>query len=204
MFVFFFYYNIIAFFILSDIYVFNVIKLICMNLKNAIRTNLSLHKCFVRYEDDFGSFWMVDDNEFIKRRHLSRGRPRKYEASSSPISNQSECTAPNDKHPCDNCNHNCSNVVNDPENRIEPNANNNNNNNGSEIAEQNCFGFSNESQSKKEKKNIDENVYVGDCSSRNSKRVNSSETMSSMTNDFINIDDSSLSMFQKSVNNFYH
>uniref|UniRef100_A0A336LWQ2 CSON002455 protein n=1 Tax=Culicoides sonorensis TaxID=179676 RepID=A0A336LWQ2_CULSO len=46
---------------------------------NAIRTNLSLHKCFVRYEDDFGSFWMVDDNEFCKRRHLSRGRPRKYE-----------------------------------------------------------------------------------------------------------------------------
>ena len=33
----------------------------------------------MRYEDDFGSFWMVDDAEFIKRRHLSRGRPRKYE-----------------------------------------------------------------------------------------------------------------------------
>ncbi|XP_050339817.1 putative uncharacterized protein DDB_G0282133 isoform X1 [Bactrocera neohumeralis] len=55
--------------------------------KNAIRTNLSLHKCFVRYEDDFGSFWMVDDNEFVKRRHLSRGRPRKYEPSSSPKTN---------------------------------------------------------------------------------------------------------------------
>jgi hypothetical protein len=38
----------------------------------------------VRYEDDFGSFWMVDDNEFVKRRHLSRGRPRKYEPSPSP------------------------------------------------------------------------------------------------------------------------
>ncbi|KAL1129626.1 hypothetical protein AAG570_012571 [Ranatra chinensis] len=49
--------------------------------KNAIRTNLSLHKCFVRYEDDFGSFWMVDDAEFVKRRHLSRGRPRKYDPS---------------------------------------------------------------------------------------------------------------------------
>lgn len=35
----------------------------------------------MRYEDDFGSFWMVDDNEFVKRRHLSRGRPRKYETS---------------------------------------------------------------------------------------------------------------------------
>ena len=33
----------------------------------------------MRYEDDFGSFWMVDDAEFMKRRHLSRGRPRKYE-----------------------------------------------------------------------------------------------------------------------------
>ena len=56
-------------------------------LKNAIRTNLSLHKCFVRYEDDFGSFWMVDDAEFIKRRHLSRGRPRKYEP--GPVGNSS-------------------------------------------------------------------------------------------------------------------
>ncbi|XP_076064811.1 forkhead box transcription factor P isoform X2 [Oratosquilla oratoria] len=52
--------------------------------KNAIRTNLSLHKCFVRYEDDFGSFWMVDDAEFVKRRHLSRGRPRKYEPTTTP------------------------------------------------------------------------------------------------------------------------
>ncbi|XP_046804708.1 forkhead box protein P1-B-like [Lucilia cuprina] len=58
--------------------------------KNAIRTNLSLHKCFVRYEDDFGSFWMVDDSEFVKRRHLSRGRPRKYEPSSSPNSNSQQ------------------------------------------------------------------------------------------------------------------
>ena len=49
--------------------------------QNAIRTNLSLHKCFVRYEDDFGSFWTVDDREFLKRRHLSRGRPRKYDPS---------------------------------------------------------------------------------------------------------------------------
>ncbi|XP_058064186.1 forkhead box protein P4 [Anopheles bellator] len=54
--------------------------------KNAIRTNLSLHKCFVRYEDDFGSFWMVDDHEFLKRRHLSRGRPRKYDISMPPLS----------------------------------------------------------------------------------------------------------------------
>ena len=47
-------------------------------LQNAIRTNLSLHKCFVRYEDDFGSFWTVDDCEFLKRRHLSRGKTKHY------------------------------------------------------------------------------------------------------------------------------
>uniref|UniRef100_A0A1B0DBT8 Uncharacterized protein n=1 Tax=Phlebotomus papatasi TaxID=29031 RepID=A0A1B0DBT8_PHLPP len=29
---------------------------------------------------------MVDDNEFVKRRHLSRGRPRKYDPSPSPQS----------------------------------------------------------------------------------------------------------------------
>ncbi|XP_064604865.1 forkhead box protein P1-like isoform X3 [Liolophura sinensis] len=52
--------------------------------KNAIRTNLSLHKCFVRYEDDFGSFWMVDDLEFVRRRHLTRGRPRKYHENEAP------------------------------------------------------------------------------------------------------------------------
>ena len=46
--------------------------------QNAVRTNLSLHKCFIRYEDDFGSYWMVDDYEFVRRRHLTRGRPRKY------------------------------------------------------------------------------------------------------------------------------
>ncbi|KAK7007715.1 Forkhead box protein P4 [Halocaridina rubra] len=57
-------------------------------LLNAIRTNLSLHKCFVRYEDDFGSFWMVDDAEFVKRRHLSRGRPRKYEPNTPPPPHQ--------------------------------------------------------------------------------------------------------------------
>ena len=33
----------------------------------------------MRYEDDFGSYWTVDDAEFVRRRHLSRGRPRKYE-----------------------------------------------------------------------------------------------------------------------------
>ena len=42
----------------------------------------------MRYEDDFGSYWTVDDAEFVRRRHLSRGRPRKYEPQSS--SNQND------------------------------------------------------------------------------------------------------------------
>ena len=58
-------------------------------LQNAIRTNLSLHKCFVRYEDDFGSYWTVDDAEFVRRRHLSRGRPRKYEPQNAKSSDDS-------------------------------------------------------------------------------------------------------------------
>ncbi|KAL8212723.1 UNVERIFIED_CONTAM: Forkhead box protein P1 [Gekko kuhli] len=45
--------------------------------KGAIRTNLSLHKCFIRVEDEFGSFWTVDDEEFKRGRHIQRGRPRK-------------------------------------------------------------------------------------------------------------------------------
>nr|XP_015202683.1 PREDICTED: forkhead box protein P1 isoform X2 [Lepisosteus oculatus] len=46
--------------------------------KGAVRTNLSLHKCFIRVEDEFGSFWTVDDEEFKRGRHIQRGRPRKY------------------------------------------------------------------------------------------------------------------------------
>ncbi|XP_077385137.1 forkhead box protein P1-B isoform X2 [Festucalex cinctus] len=46
--------------------------------KGAIRTNLSLHKCFVRVEDEFGSYWTVDEEEFKRGRHVQRGRPRKH------------------------------------------------------------------------------------------------------------------------------
>ncbi|XP_077458297.1 forkhead box protein P1-B-like isoform X2 [Stigmatopora argus] len=46
--------------------------------KGAIRTNLSLHKCFARVEDEFGSYWTVDDEEFKRGRHIQRGRPRKH------------------------------------------------------------------------------------------------------------------------------
>ncbi|KAJ4927322.1 hypothetical protein JOQ06_015055, partial [Pogonophryne albipinna] len=48
--------------------------------KGAVRTNLSLHKCFVRVEDECGSFWTVDDGEFKRGRHIQRGRPRKHAA----------------------------------------------------------------------------------------------------------------------------
>ncbi|KAL1766713.1 forkhead box protein P3 [Sigmodon hispidus] len=36
--------------------------------KNAIRHNLSLHKCFVRVESDKGAVWTVDEFEFRKKR----------------------------------------------------------------------------------------------------------------------------------------
>ncbi|KAH8242649.1 hypothetical protein KR032_000860 [Drosophila birchii] len=103
--------------------------------KNAIRTNLSLHKCFVRYEDDFGSFWMVDDNEFVKRRHLSRGRPRKYEPSSSPNSCQSgNGGVSTDKNPCDNCPQHCSSMPTGADNALDSS-------NPSEIGRMGCLPF---------------------------------------------------------------
>ncbi|CAF1550105.1 unnamed protein product [Rotaria magnacalcarata] len=36
--------------------------------KNAVRHNLSLHKCFMRVENIKGAVWTVDENEFCKRR----------------------------------------------------------------------------------------------------------------------------------------
>jgi len=40
--------------------------------KNAVRHNLSLHKCFMRVENIKGAVWTVDEEEFCKRR-LTRG-----------------------------------------------------------------------------------------------------------------------------------
>ncbi|CAF1170723.1 unnamed protein product [Adineta ricciae] len=40
--------------------------------KNAVRHNLSLHKCFMRVENIKGAVWTVDEGEFCKRR-LTRG-----------------------------------------------------------------------------------------------------------------------------------
>ncbi|CAF1597284.1 unnamed protein product, partial [Didymodactylos carnosus] len=42
--------------------------------KNAVRHNLSLHKCFMRVENIKGAVWTVDENEFCKRR-AQRGVP---------------------------------------------------------------------------------------------------------------------------------
>lgn len=36
--------------------------------QNAIRHNLSLHKCFVRVESEKGAVWTVDEFEFRKKR----------------------------------------------------------------------------------------------------------------------------------------
>lgn len=37
-------------------------------LQNAVRHNLSLHKCFVRVENVKGAVWTVDEREYQKRR----------------------------------------------------------------------------------------------------------------------------------------
>eukprot|EP00128_Syssomonas_multiformis_P015615 Colp12_sorted_trinity150504_noHs@34401 len=42
--------------------------------KNAIRHNLSLHRCFVRVENVHGSFWTVDERLYNERRKTHRNR----------------------------------------------------------------------------------------------------------------------------------
>lgn len=37
-------------------------------IQNAVRHNLSLHKCFVRLENVKGAVWTVDEIEFHRRR----------------------------------------------------------------------------------------------------------------------------------------
>ncbi|XP_055342082.1 forkhead box protein P1-like isoform X4 [Paramacrobiotus metropolitanus] len=48
--------------------------------KNAVRHNLSLHKCFTRVENVKGAVWTVDEEEFFKR------RPQRIPSSSKPYS----------------------------------------------------------------------------------------------------------------------
>lgn len=45
-----------------------LIMLLIVNLQNAVRHNLSLHKCFMRVENVKGAVWTVDELEFYKRR----------------------------------------------------------------------------------------------------------------------------------------
>ena len=40
--------------------------------QNAVRHNLSLHKCFVRKENVKGAVWIVDEDEYMKRRPQSK------------------------------------------------------------------------------------------------------------------------------------
>lgn len=47
---------------------FYLIPLTCVSLQNAVRHNLSLHKCFVRVENVKGAVWTVDEVEYQKRR----------------------------------------------------------------------------------------------------------------------------------------
>ena len=44
----------------------DLIKYCC---QNAVRHNLSLHKCFSRVENVKGAVWTVDEVEFYRRRH---------------------------------------------------------------------------------------------------------------------------------------
>jgi len=52
--------------------------------KNALRHNLSIHKCFKRVEDVKGSVWTVDDEEYYKKRP-----PRGVGSNGSPSYSQS-------------------------------------------------------------------------------------------------------------------
>lgn len=40
--------------------------------QNAVRHNLSLHKCFMRRENVKGAVWIVDEDEYMKRRPQSK------------------------------------------------------------------------------------------------------------------------------------
>lgn len=45
-----------------------ILFLLLSCLQNAVRHNLSLHKCFVRVENVKGAVWTVDELEYQKRR----------------------------------------------------------------------------------------------------------------------------------------
>lgn len=55
--------------------------------KNAVRHNLSLHKCFMRIENVRGAVWTVDNLEYCRRRPLKANCISTSNPSSSPTSN---------------------------------------------------------------------------------------------------------------------
>lgn len=55
-------------FLIVLIETFFSLSLFSHELQNAVRHNLSLHKCFVRVENVKGAVWTVDEIEFQKRR----------------------------------------------------------------------------------------------------------------------------------------
>jgi hypothetical protein len=57
--------------------------------KNAVRHNLSLHKCFMRVENVKGAVWTVDDNEYCRRRPLKVNSNGTSASSSSSTSSSS-------------------------------------------------------------------------------------------------------------------
>jgi hypothetical protein len=57
--------------------------------KNAVRHNLSLHKCFARVEQNVkGAVWTVDDSEFYKRRPQRTSSARSVTKASTPSLDQ--------------------------------------------------------------------------------------------------------------------
>ncbi|XP_057296060.1 forkhead box protein P1-like isoform X2 [Hydractinia symbiolongicarpus] len=62
--------------------------------KNAVRHNLSLHKCFVRKENHKGAVWTVDDVEFFRRRMTKPGLPKREYYAPSENNNQGSNSPP--------------------------------------------------------------------------------------------------------------
>ena len=74
---------------LKESFLMSIILKLKFSKQNAVRHNLSLHKCFMRVENVKGAVWTVDDEEYYKRRP-----PRGVGASPSPGSNQSPTLTP--------------------------------------------------------------------------------------------------------------
>merc|ERR1719489_49746 len=62
--------------------------------KNAVRHNLSLHKCFIRVEDVKGAVWTVDEGEYQKRRPQKLTQGSRGRGKMEIINNQTSPQAP--------------------------------------------------------------------------------------------------------------